>query len=92
MRCGSVGLIILAAACFVIATVAVAVPYWGQFRNRVGKFGQNEGVIWVSVYYLLIGSICSPRNRTFRTMDDLQRYRLWEEDVWKSYRYVQTGM
>ncbi|OXA43933.1 hypothetical protein Fcan01_21200 [Folsomia candida] len=43
MRCGSVGLIILAAACFVIATVAVAVPYWGQFRNRVvqetGHFG-----------------------------------------------------
>lgn len=30
-------LTLLAAGCFIIGSVAVAVPYWGHFRNRVGK-------------------------------------------------------
>lgn len=37
----SVGLIILAVACFVIGTVAVAIPYWGNFRSRLRKLFQS---------------------------------------------------
>lgn len=52
----SVGLIILALACFVIGTIAVAIPYWGNYRNRVCAYSDydlNKNIIFFYLVNLL---------------------------------------